>query len=72
MLDHEGRKLSKSEGAAGLNPDRPVRSIRAALQNLGQQPPAEPIHAGLADVCQWALENWDLSKVSTVRNTIRT
>ena len=71
MLDHEGRKLSKSEGAAELNPDRPVRSIHAALQHLGQQPPTELIHAGLTDVWQWALENWDLSKVPIAHSTIR-
>jgi glutamyl-Q tRNA(Asp) synthetase len=58
LLDVHGRKLSKSEGAAALNPDRPVKSLLTALTHLGQKPPAGLGHAGIADIWQWALENW--------------
>ena len=63
VLDHEGRKLSKSEGAAELNPERPVKSIYAALKHLGQQPPAELARAGIVDIWQWAVENWSIHKI---------
>ena len=63
VLDHEGRKLSKSEGAAELNPERPVKSIYAALKHLGQQPPAELARAGIVDIWQWAVENWNIHKI---------
>ncbi len=72
LLDHEGRKLGKSEGAAGLNPDRPVKSIHAALVHLGQQPPADLRQAGTVDVWQWALENWSIRKIPTAPEVIKT
>jgi glutamyl-Q tRNA(Asp) synthetase len=72
MLDHEGRKLSKSEGSAELNPDRPVKSLHAALDHLGQQPPANLVRAGTVDVWQWAMENWSISKIPIPRNVIKT
>lgn len=72
MLDHEGRKLSKSEDAAGLNLHRPVKSIHAALNHLGQQPPADLRQAGIIDIWQWALENWSISKIPTAPGSIQT
>jgi glutamyl-Q tRNA(Asp) synthetase len=72
ILDHEGRKLSKSEGAAELNPDRPAKSIHAALRHLGQQPPADLVKAGTVDIWQWAMENWSISKIPTPDNVMKT
>ncbi len=72
ILDHEGRKLSKSEGAAELNPDRPAKSIHAALHHLGQQPPADLVKAGTVDIWQWAMENWSISKIPTPDNVMKT
>jgi len=71
VLDPAGRKLSKSEGAAELNPDRPVKSIHAALSHLGQQPPADLVQAGIVDVWQWALENWNISNIPTSSGVIQ-
>jgi glutamyl-Q tRNA(Asp) synthetase len=72
VLDHEGRKLSKSEGTAGLNPDRPVKSIYAALNHMGQQPPTDLSQAGIVDIWQWAVENWNISKIPTAHSVIQT
>ena len=72
MLGHDGHKLSKSEGAAALNPDRPVPSLHAALHHLGQQPPAELVHAGAADIWQWAEENWCIAHIPTTPGPIQT
>jgi glutamyl-Q tRNA(Asp) synthetase len=71
MLDQQGRKLSKSEGAAELNPDRPAKSLYTALEHLGQQPPAELEHANPADIWQWAVENWDSGKIPIPTRAIK-
>jgi glutamyl-Q tRNA(Asp) synthetase len=71
ILDHEGRKLSKAEGAAELDPDRPAKSFHAALCHLGQQPPADLARAGLVDLWQWALENWDAHKIPADHRVIK-
>ncbi len=71
LLDREGRKLGKSEGAAELRPERPARSLYAALEHLGQQPPPDLAFAGTGDIWQWALENWDIRKIPTSPGTIR-
>jgi glutamyl-Q tRNA(Asp) synthetase len=70
ILDDQGRKLGKSEGAAALNPDRPVPGLHAALGHLGQQPPADLAGAGVADIWQWAMENWDTGKIPTAPGSI--
>jgi glutamyl-Q tRNA(Asp) synthetase len=71
ILDPDGRKLGKSEGAAELNPDRPAKSLYAALEHLGQQPPADLAHARIGDIWQWATENWDIRKVPDAPGVIR-
>ena len=71
ILDPDGRKLSKSEGAAELNPDRPEKSLYAALSHLGQQPPAELAHAGMTDIWQWAFENWNILLIPTTAAVIQ-
>jgi glutamyl-Q tRNA(Asp) synthetase len=71
MLDQQGRKLSKSEGAARLNPDRPSKSLYIALEHLGQQPPAELEHATITDIWQWAVENWDTDQIPTLPSVIK-
>ena len=70
ILDPDGHKLSKSEGAAELNPDRPAKSLYAALDHLGQQPPAELAHAGSADIWQWASENWNIQRIPAMPGII--
>ncbi len=71
LLDRDGHKLSKSEGAAELNPDRPVKSMHAALDHLGQQPPAELAQAGIVDIWQWAVENWNINQIPTQHSVMK-
>lgn len=71
ILDPDGRKLGKSEGAAELNPDRPAKSLYAALEHLGQQPPSDLAHARVNDIWQWAIENWDIREVPDAPGVIR-
>jgi glutamyl-Q tRNA(Asp) synthetase len=63
ILDQHGRKLSKSEGAAELDPAKPGSSLYIALDHLGQHPPVELAQARTTDIWQWALENWDSAKI---------
>jgi len=71
MLDQRGRKLSKSEGATELDPAWPATSLCRALDHLGQQPPLELSQAGIADIWQWSLENWDIGKIPRAHSMIK-
>ena len=63
-VDRDGHKLSKQTRAAPLNRRHAALSVVRALRFLGQQPPDDLWRAGLADVWQWALEHWDINRVS--------
>jgi glutamyl-Q tRNA(Asp) synthetase len=56
-----GQKLSKSHGAKGVAPDRAGMNLFLALQLLGQEPPRELHSASLAELWQWAEENWNIN-----------
>lgn len=60
----EGQKLSKLTGAAGI----PMQNVRpvivAALQALGQRPPAGLQEYPLTSIWKWALENWRVQAMS--------
>lgn len=71
ILDPHGRKLSKSEGSAELDPAKPGISLCTALRHLGQRPPAELMQAPTADIWQWALENWDRSNIPKTPSTLK-
>ena len=71
VLDEHGRKLSKSEGAGELVPEKPGASLHRALEHLGQQPPAELALAGTAEIWQWATGNWDIGKILRTPSLVR-
>lgn len=58
-----GEKLSKQTLAAPVNQDTPVKNLWLVLDFLGQQPPAEILHAGLTECWPWALAHWNLEAV---------
>lgn len=53
-----GQKLSKQNLARPLDEDRPVPQLLAALDFLGQQPPAELTDASLDELLHWAIAHW--------------
>lgn len=55
-----GQKLSKNTGAPGIPLDEPEITLVAALHGLGQQPVDGLENASLADIWQWAQDNWTL------------
>ena len=61
-LDAHGRKLSKSDAAAPVDPTDPLRAALMALRHLGQTPPPVP-PADIAEVWRWAIPAWDIRRV---------
>jgi glutamyl-Q tRNA(Asp) synthetase len=61
-----GEKLSKQTFAAPLDASRPLPALAAALDFLGQCPPAELARGTLKEFWDWALQNWDLARVPRV------
>jgi glutamyl-Q tRNA(Asp) synthetase len=57
-VDDRGRKLSKSEDAPAVAGMTPAGQVTAALEFLGQAPPANLGLASLAEVWEWALQHW--------------
>lgn len=60
-VNERGQKLSKSHGAQGLRLDATESNLFNALEMLDQEPPEGLRAADLADLWQWAHENWDIS-----------
>lgn len=63
VLDRSGRKLSKSEGAGGLDPRHPLPALRRAWAALGQ--PADPLPAArsAAEWLEAACERFDPARI---------
>ena len=62
-IDEKGEKLSKQTSAPTIDAARPLPALVAALEFLGQRPPADLARASVQTLWQWALENWRLAKV---------
>lgn len=61
-----GEKLSKQTGATALDTRNAATELVAALQLLGQSPPAELRRASVAEIWQWASVHWALASVPRV------
>ncbi|MFC0677828.1 tRNA glutamyl-Q(34) synthetase GluQRS [Lysobacter korlensis] len=59
VTDAAGRKLSKSEGDAAVDPRRPVQALNAAWQRLGQVATLVPADGSPADWLRSAAANFD-------------
>lgn len=55
-----GDKLSKLTGASAIPTKGKARALTAALAALQQKPPLSLADCPVADVWQWAIENWQL------------
>lgn len=62
-----GEKLSKQTLARALDKQHPEKDLWRALDFLGQSPPQELQTSSLADIWQWAEQQWDLSRIPRVR-----
>lgn len=62
VIDHTGRKLSKSLAAAPVDPSNPLPALRRAWRLLGQSPmPEAP--GSVAEFWQWAAMHWYIERV---------
>ena len=61
-LDADGRKLSKSEGAAALDPKAPAPALHAALRFLGQNPPPD-LQGDAGELLAWAVTHWRVAAI---------
>ncbi len=61
IVDRDGRKLSKSDGADPVEKYDHRTVMRLALRALGHEPP--PGKESVAAQRDWAIRNWDLAKI---------
>lgn len=62
-LNEYGQKLSKQHHATPLNADQAPAQLWQALNFLGQGPPKDLCKETLMTLWQWALQNWQVSKI---------
>ncbi len=58
-----GEKLSKQTHAAPVDAAKPLPALVAALSFLGQQPPPGLARATVREFWDWALKNWNMTRV---------
>ena len=63
VLDAEGRKLSKSDASAPVDPRDPLASLKQAWTFLRQEPFIDP-PATLAEFWQQAIPSWDTGRIA--------
>ncbi|MCG6897771.1 MAG: tRNA glutamyl-Q(34) synthetase GluQRS [Thiocapsa sp.] len=61
VVDHQGRKLSKSLAAAPIEIRNPFPALRLAWNLLGQPPPPADLPPG--EFWTWAIPNWAISRI---------
>lgn len=67
VLNAEGEKLSKQTLAAPIDAVSPAPTLHAALEFLGQSPPAALRTAEVGELWRWALDHWDMARVPRQR-----
>lgn len=63
VLDAQGRKLGKSEGALPIEEEDPAALLRAAWRHLGQDPSVLPRSGRLAELHVAAQQHWDCGRI---------
>ena len=66
-INASGEKLSKQTRAKPIDDAHPQAALTAALDFLGQQPPADLPGAGLDDLWRWAIMHWSRGKLPRCR-----
>lgn len=67
VLNAQGEKLSKQTQAAAVDDRQPATQLWQALDFLQQSPPVAIRNAPLADIWQWADQNWQLSRIKPTK-----
>ncbi len=66
----DGSKLSKQTGAMTLDENKATLQLWMALWYLRQMPPNELKTTNIEELHHWAIQNWDISKVSNQHNSL--
>ncbi len=66
-VNDSGEKLSKQTLAAPVDTAQAVVTLISVLNFLQQQPPAELVNVSVKAVLDWAIQNWDASKLLGVK-----
>lgn len=67
IVNTQGQKLSKQHHASALNLSDPAQTLYQALQYLQQSPPADLKKSTPSDILEWAIENWNIQKLSNLQ-----
>jgi len=70
VCNKDGSKLSKQTGANALDNTKASSQLWLALSYLKQQPPDMLKNANIQELHSWALQNWDMSKISRKHNSL--
>jgi len=68
----DGDKLSKLTGAAGISLHNIEKMLVKALTVLQQKPPPELAQSTREEIWSWAVENWQLGKLSGLKAIVKT
>lgn len=66
VLNAQGQKLSKQNLAPAITAENRIRTLLAAMRFLGQTCPTTNSFATLTEFWDWAIANWDMSKVPRI------
>ncbi len=67
-VNEAGEKLSKQTLAAPLDISKPVTTLIRALNFLQQRTPTNLINSDVRAVLDWAIQNWDVTKLKGVQS----
>lgn len=62
-----GKKLSKQNGARGLDINNANNDLIAALEFLGQAPPATLRGANVTEIIAWGIDNWNVTAIPALQ-----
>lgn len=69
-VTEQGFKLSKQNNAPEINVKKPIPTLLAALNFLGQEPLNELEYANLEELLQWAITHWSIDKIPKAHEII--
>jgi len=67
LTDASGIKLSKQRFAKPVSGENPVKMLLTCLELLAQNPPSALSKANKKEILEWAIENWNPSKLSGIK-----
>jgi len=68
VVDANGNKISKSEGAAKVDVKNREKQLCEVLKFLQQNPPADLSDCSLNDIWQWAIDNWTIDQLTGAKS----